>query len=326
MTQNNLTEEALKAVFDKLSMKAEADTVRLKGEVNDLVENMLRDEIGRQYDSGQKERGAFDPMDFYRPSALGKTLSDGMCLWPCVTEHPEKGTSTGFEMMINHSNLLHVAYANMLKHRLHWYTVHIEAAVTIPMEAGLPDMTGHADLVLQGKGTSEYKAVYDFKTVRSNAFKYGDLVKDGHVLQVQAYMKGFDVKKGGLIYIDREGQNGYRFHPVERDDAAVVRAARRLYDVLTQSAVPEYKEPVIQIAKNGDITLKTPWQMSYCDMGGNCVCRKRAFGDLSVPERVHMGKVDMTTDEGWVPSKGKGASYLSGQVMKALEEALLGAS
>ena len=118
MTQNNLTEEALKAVFDKLSMKAEADTVRLKGEVNDLVENMLRDEISRQYDSGQKERGAFDPMDFYRPSALGKTLSDGMCLWPCVTEHPEKGTSTGFEMMINHSNLLHVAYANMLKHRL----------------------------------------------------------------------------------------------------------------------------------------------------------------------------------------------------------------
>jgi hypothetical protein len=298
-------------------------------DINKHVFDTLSDEIDRQYDLGQLENAissatATPTTAHYRPSSLGKTLPSGMCLHPCVTDYKPGPVSEGFKVMINHSNLLHVAYEAMLRHRLMQFEVKTELGTTIHFKDGAPPMAGTADIVVYDKDAPI--AVYDIKTVRGNAFNYGNLLKDGHVLQLQAYMMGFDVLRGALIYIDREGQNGFRTFPIERDDAAVERAAQYLWNVLTGLENPVDIKPAINVNANGDIMLKAPWQMSYCDMGDGCICRQKAFGDKELPQRaMKFGKVDMKVDDGFTMSKA-GAKYLNEAVMGALEEALMGVS
>ena len=136
----------------------------------------------------------------------------------------------------------------------------VEVAVSLPQ-----GITGRADWVLNRNGMV---TVVDFKTLRGNAFRYQELPKPAHTLQVQSYMMGLDADHGLLLYLDREGQNAAQQFPVERDDEAVMRGIEVACAIAATEEPPPIMEPQVRIRKNRGpdaVYLDMPWQCRYCE-------------------------------------------------------------
>lgn len=121
----------------------------------------------------------------------------------------------------------------------------------------------------------------DCKTRRGKAFDYlTEGVKPANAIQVRAYCIGLDewlnrddraprwhVPGGVLLVLDREGQNFARQQYVERDDAEVYLASKRLQRIKSMRRLPAVLPPVLsrRVNKGPDsLTLKTPWQCQWC--------------------------------------------------------------
>ena len=90
----------------------------------------------------------------------------------------------------------------------------------VSIESEALNITGHADgLLMYADGSFE---VLEFKTIKSTAFRYGDLPKPDHIVQVSLYMKvlrehgavlrdgsqtpplGDRLKRGRIVYVSKD--------------------------------------------------------------------------------------------------------------------------
>ena len=140
------------------------------------------------------------------------------------------------------------------------------------ISTGLPDgMGGRLDLLITN-GT-DY-GIIDIKSQRGNSFRYmSDAPKPMHRLQVNTYAyalreMGIRAKYGGILVVDREGQNFAKdFWWTINDLDEIVEAIAEL-QLITECEKPKTLLPKIKINENkGDdsVVADNPWQCLYCD-------------------------------------------------------------
>lgn len=136
---------------------------------------------------------------------------------------------------------------------------------------GFVDLMILHDLGLQGL---EWEIV-DGKTVRGAAFRYGE--KDwpretdalqvwlyDHILGEEATTEGgetYPITGGSVLYIDREGQNGFRACDVflEKGRSSVERVLKVASRIITSDAMPRVLDAVVKRGK-----VMRPWLCDYC--------------------------------------------------------------
>lgn len=117
--------------------------------------------------------------------------------------------------------------------------------------------------------------VIDIKTVRGAAFAHLAEPKPQHMHQVQGYVRAEKADFGAVLYVDREGQNGFKQFLLCRDDAEVERRWRRLQEIQAMEREPPVLLPVLRVKENKGpdaIYVDEPWPCQYC-----------GFRDVSCP-------------------------------------------
>lgn len=176
-----------------------------------------------------------------------------------------KPPTLGEQLMFDHGKGIHERVDAYIQRGLprDWHIIHVEQSITGLLPHGI---RGTIDNMIEHRPT-KYRRVFDKKTVRGRAMSYvQQAAKPGNVIQVQGYEKALDLD-GDLLYIDREGQNGVAYHPVERDDAKVDWAIQRLVQIRTQKELPPILDPVLERSENkgpDSLKLKQPWNCDYC--------------------------------------------------------------
>ena len=208
------------------------------------------------------------------PSKLKVTIPGEGCpleAWALHKHYARRELSSGQCFMFENAHSMHQRVCEMIKSvgRLSpWKVVAIEKPCAYEVDGVA--VYGTADLVIEDNEGN--MLVADVKTRRGNAFSHLFEARPGDVLQVQAYMRALDANRGGVIYVDREGQNASRWFVVERDDAAVGDATRKLRDILKDIPKPLKPLPIRKELKGPDsLWIKRPWKMDYCSLE-ECLC------------------------------------------------------
>ncbi len=146
-----------------------------------------------------------------------------------------------------------------------WEIVGVEE----PME--FDGVIGSADLVIRNTSNGDMLVV-DYKSARGRSFHYQtyEHAKRSHIIQVQGYIYGLHVPKGGIVlYVDREGDNGFRqAEPIEPCTETVRRCVHDIKAIKELVDAPEILSPQIEIKDNkgpDSVKLRQPWQCDWCD-------------------------------------------------------------
>ena len=159
---------------------------------------------------------------------------------------------------------------------------------------------GTLDFLLEHE--DETTCIIDCKTARGNAFdRLRNAPKESHVLQVSAYALATGADLAGLLYVDREGQNGFIQWEVVPDREAVDRAVEQIKMVDHIDHLPDIVRPSVTIRENkgpDSIYLKEKWTCSYC-----------SYRDISCdgclpPNLRDAGMVGHLDGGAYVPKKG----------------------
>jgi len=130
----------------------------------------------------------------------------------------------------------------------------------------IEDIHGTADVIL--KDSIDNKILVDIKTIRGNKFNYLQEPDPKNVIQLQGYMKGFNIDNGMLFYIDREGQNFAKQFPVERDDNKITEGIKVIKSIMAMLGPPPIMKVGLKYKENKSstsVTLDYPWQCQWCD-------------------------------------------------------------
>jgi hypothetical protein len=259
-------------------------------------------------------------------SDLSVALPDGggcpIALRKRMRGDPKEQPHLGIRVMFSHGQAIHDRFAELLKKGLdevgsEWHVVAVE--YPIPDHKLGTAEEGRADLVLERLELPEAVAdasegvpdvpfpevtgtlVVDWKTVRGRAMRYirSGGPKPAHTLQVQTYARALDADGGLLVYVDREGQNGIEVFPVERDDERVTQMEKAVERL---RAMPEDPEPLdvgmgpqVSVRSNkgpDSVTLKRPWQASYCDFE-DCPCAQTLPFEKEIVGYINAGRLEM---------------------------------
>lgn len=125
-------------------------------------------------------------------------------------------------------------------------------------------ISGRADAILC-IGNENY--VLDIKSINSMIFKRMQEPKEENVLQIQLYLHYFNIKKGILLYIDKDQQEMKEFF-IDYDEALCKSLLDKFY------ALKDQVEKNILPARLADYPRN--WQCSYCQFKDVC---KMANGD-----------------------------------------------
>lgn len=187
--------------------------------------------------------------------------------------------TAGELLMFDRGRSLHERAAELLMQsdiyeRTGWSVAFVEHSVLNEQAAGrlgvLPDPVkkGRLDVELHGGKDGRGLLIYDWKTVRGRAFQYipqrGAYVT--HQNQVGTYMMARDADGGGIVYLDREGQNFGMQENVERRDDEVMACAERVREI-AQGDAPPPLEPVLRVRENkgpNSVYLDEPFQCQRC--------------------------------------------------------------
>ena len=208
--------------------------------------------------------------------ALGPEL-DGCTLgfWLKCKDEPRRDRTPGEILMTQAGELLHDYLSKAIAAALvgtDWWVVSVETRVHI--EAHGEEIGSRLDVKIAH--ISGHTIVIDIKTKRGAAFKFLNEPKPGNVLQVQAYIKGEDADEGGLLYVDREGQNFMKYFEVTRADDEVEDAILTLKNIRDNPVPPNPVSLRLNIKENkgpDSLYLKVPWQIDWCDLK-QCACAK----------------------------------------------------
>jgi CRISPR/Cas system-associated exonuclease Cas4 (RecB family) len=125
-------------------------------------------------------------------------------------------------------------------------------------------ISGRADAILC-IGNENY--VLDIKSINSMIFKRMQEPKEENILQIQLYLHYFNIKKGILLYIDKDQQEMKEFF-IDYDEALCKSLLDKFY------ALKDQVEKNILPARLADYPRN--WQCSYCQFKDVC---KMADGD-----------------------------------------------
>jgi hypothetical protein len=204
-------------------------------------------------------------------------------LWLRLNGHPATPPHDGMLLMFQQGHNLQAwaddwIAAGLKEAYPEWSLEHWELDLTdyLPMS-----LAGRMDRAVVHHGSLTAIPI-DYKTVRGKAVAWldSDGAKPSNVIQVRGYCMGLEkyldatelehwtVPCGGLMYLDREGQNFARWFEVERNDREVIDAAVKLHEIAAQSAPPPVLAPKLTRRENkgpDSIYLADPWQCQWCD-------------------------------------------------------------
>jgi len=228
------------------------------------------------------ERGLKEIPDDWDDSALhisdlGAAIEGEGCLrqvWYRINGYPRKENTPGKLWMFKQGHRIHELVPELLELPTGWRPFDVE------IKTGLDGITGRYDLKLVKTGGDGpwITVIADFKTVRGNAFRYLDKPKPSHVAQLQGYLLSENADYGILLYIDREGQNGFLQFRVDRDDEGTKERCEILNALRGYSHPTRLPEPNVRLRENKNdwaIYVSSPWFCEYCD-----------YRDISCPGAV----------------------------------------
>lgn len=159
-------------------------------------------------------------------------------------------------------------------------------------------ITGRYDVKIRVDGEI---IIVDFKTVRGKAFQYLIEPKPSHIAQVLGYVTAEDADGAGIIYIDREGQNGVEVFEIARDDESVYANIVKI-KAIAAGDIPPLLLPILDRVERKQFTtvyLKQPWNCDYCRYQ-DVSCAGALPYDLREKEiagRVRNGKYEPENDK-----------------------------
>ena len=112
-------------------------------------------------------------------------------------------------------------------------------------------ISGRADLILAIDGEAYVIEAKSIRRLPSEPLRH-------HVAQLQLYLAGLGLKRGFLVYLDKEALR-HAIFPIEYDASllrGILERARRLHEALLSDRSPE---------PDGE-----PWECGYCEFRGEC--------------------------------------------------------
>lgn len=257
-----------------------------------------------------EDEGAWDDSALHA-SDLSVALPNGDGGCPIALRKRLRGDESqdphlGMKIMFSHGQAIHDRFAQLLEEGLEelsseWEVRGVEVDLTDELTGSLGrPVTGRCDLILYNIVTKE-TVVLDWKTVRGKAMRWirKDGPKPSHILQVQTYAEALNADFGIVVYVDREGQNGIEAFGVEPDGQRVIRYVQALERLLEMEEDPSPLDvgmgPQMSRRSNkgpDSITLKQPWQASYCDFE-DCPCAQQVPFEKKLVAYVDDGELEM---------------------------------
>lgn len=159
--------------------------------------------------------------------------------------------------IFEHGENIHRSIFNVL------YRLRIGVVTEIPIPAQ-EIISGRADAILC-MGKENY--VLDIKSMNSMIFRNLAAPKEENVLQIQLYLHYFNIKKGILLYIDKDQQEMKEFF-VDYDEELCKSLLDKFYALKDQVEKGEVPARLAEYPKN--------WQCNYCQFKDLC---KMASGE-----------------------------------------------
>lgn len=160
--------------------------------------------------------------------------------------------------IFEHGENIHRSIFNIL------YRLRIGCVTEIPIPSQ-EIISGRADAILC-IGNENY--VLDIKSMNSMIFRNLMSPKEENIYQIQLYLHFFNIKKGILLYIDKDQQNMKEFF-VDYDEALVKSLLDKFYALKGQVETGVVPARLADYPRN--------WQCSYCQFKDVC---KFANGDV----------------------------------------------
>jgi CRISPR-associated protein Cas4 len=203
---------------------------------------MIIEKIDEFYNSKQssKERTAF-------------YISDaGKCpraIWFAMKDYPKKATDARTHRIFEHGDHTHMRIMGVL------FSLGLATAV----EVGIPEsevIHGRADAIVSVKGEPY---VVELKSVNSFKFRKGEADAD-HLKQLQLYMHFFKIKKGLLIYENKDNQELKEFLVEYNEDFAkkILESFEQLKENVVKNIIPPVPEGIEH------------WRCEYCPYLESC--------------------------------------------------------
>lgn len=221
---------------------------------------------------------------------IGKAADGCMRALYLDFQHAKKAElGIGKLLMFEHGNKIHDTVNSLLSESEMFPYVQAEQRCELEIDGEV--FHGRYDCMTEVNGE---KVILDYKTTRGAAFQYLTEPKESHVAQVQAYLMALDLKTGYVVYIDREGQNGFMLFGIGRDDDHVTELARKCINAKNEAAdilQPNFRRDELKTKTNYYVSC--PWQCSYCDYYGvSC--------DGAMPKELDIGKAFAAEEKGGV--------------------------
>lgn len=160
--------------------------------------------------------------------------------------------------IFEHGENIHRSIFNIL------YRLRLGVVTEIPIPSQ-EIISGRADAILC---VNNENYVLDIKSINSMIFKNMSAPKEENVYQIQLYLHFFNIKKGILLYVDKDQQNLREFF-IDYDEQLVKSLLDKFY------ALKQQVETNVIPARLADYPRN--WQCSYCQFKDIC---KMANGDV----------------------------------------------
>jgi CRISPR/Cas system-associated exonuclease Cas4 (RecB family) len=132
-----------------------------------------------------------------------------------------------------------------------------ERSITLVTESGI-SIAGRIDNLIYLEDTNE-KIIIDVKTTKS--LEYITSPKKEHKMQVMVYLKGFGLKKGAILYVQKDNLR-IKYFEFEYDEdivAELIDKAEFIHRCLTNDIIPH------------KVGISDRWQCNYCPYRLECI-------------------------------------------------------
>lgn len=173
---------------------------------------------------------------------------------------PKEPTDPRLMRIFEHGENIHRSIFNIL------YRLRMGVVTEVPIPAQ-EIISGRADAILC-VGNENY--VLDIKSINSMIFRKMTAPKEDNVYQVQLYMHFFNIKKGILLYVDKDQQELKEFF-LDYDEALCKSLLDKFHSLKGQIEKGEVPARLADYPKN--------WQCNYCAFKD--ICKKADGGEMS---------------------------------------------
>jgi hypothetical protein len=200
--------------------------------------------------------------------------------WHVLRDEPQEPDAPGTMLMFWNGERIHDWVQKNVLPNLgdEWELLGVEVRTTPDPDK---EIGGRYDAKIHHK-PSGFTIVLDIKTIRGAGFRFGDVVKESAVIQVESYIEGERLKgepadAGMVLVVDREGQNFMEQSEIIEPNPKRIRKAMWVAKYIRDmSEPPPPMAPEIKLEKRkgpDSVYLKMRWQAAYCRLK-KCACRE----------------------------------------------------